>query len=100
MFIASYEKFFMIDFILQPISLLLIGTAYFSYMHDRNAQIEADNIQRNLEHLLNTFDEYERNRPNSTINENNLSEDERYLLGSIIDDEDLKKMKKKDNEKE
>ena len=88
----------MIDFILQPISLLLITAAYFSYMHDRNAQTEADNIQRNLEHLLNTFDEYERNRPNSTIDENNPSEDERYLLGQILDDEDLEKMKKKDNE--
>ena len=88
----------MIDFILQPISLLLIGTAYFSYMHDRNTQIETDNIQRNLEHLLNTFDEYERNRPNSTIDENNPSEDERYLLGQIIDEDDLERMKKKDNE--
>ena len=91
----------MIDFILQPISLLLIGTAYFSYMHDRNTQIEADNIQRNLEHLLNTFEEYERNRPNSTRNEKEPSdEDERYLLGSILDEEDLERMKKKDNEKE
>ena len=91
----------MIDFILQPISLLLIGTAYFSYMHDRNTQIEADNIQRNLEHLLNTFEEYERNRPNSTMNEKEPSdEDERYLLGQILDDEDLERMKKKDNEKE
>ena len=89
----------MIDFILQPISLLLITAAYFSYMHDRNTQIETDNIQRNLEHLLNTFDEYERNRPNSTIDENNPSEDERYLLGQIIDEEDLERMKKKDNEK-
>lgn len=90
----------MIDFILQPISLLLIGTAYFSYMHDRNTQIEADNIQRNLEHLLNTFEEYERNRPNSTINEKEPSdEDERYLLGQIIDEEDLEEMKPKNNEK-
>ena len=90
----------MIDFILQPISLLLIGTAYFSYMHDRNTQIEADNIQRNLEHLLNTFEEYERNRPNSTRNEKEPSdEDERYLLGQIIDEEDLEKMKPKNNEK-
>ena len=90
----------MIDFILQPISLLLIGTAYFSYMYDRNSQIEADNIQRNLEHLLNTFEEYERNRPNSTINEKEPSdEDERYLLGQIIDEEDLEKMKPKNNEK-
>ena len=82
----------MIDFILQPISLLLITAAYISYTIDRNAQTEADNIQRNLEHLLNTFEEYERNRPNSTIDENNPSEDERYLLGQIIDDEDLEKM--------
>ena len=89
----------MIDFILQPISLLLIGTAYFSYMHDRNTQIETDNIQRNLEHLLNTFEEYERNRPNSTRNENIPSEDERYLLGQIIDEEDLERMKPKNNEK-
>lgn len=90
----------MIDFILQPISLLLIGTAYFSYMHDRNTQIEADNIQRNLEHLLNTFEAYERNRPNSTINEKEPSdEDERYLLGQIIDEEDLEEMKPKNNEK-
>ena len=82
-------------------TLILLGTAYFSYMHDRNTQIEADNIQRNLEHLLNTFEEYERNRPNSTINEKEPSdEDERYLLGQIIDEEDLKRMKKKDNEKE
>ena len=79
-------------------TIILLGTAYLSYMHDRNAQIEADNIQRNLEHLLNTFDEYERNRPNSTIDENNPSEDERYLLGQIIDEEDLERMKKKDNE--
>lgn len=82
-------------------TLILLGTAYFSYMHDRNTQIEADNIQRNLEHLLNTFEEYERNRPNSTINEKEPSdEDERYLLGQIIDEEDLERMKKKDNEKE
>ena len=87
----------MIDFILQPISLLLIGTAYFSYMYDRNSQIEADNIQRNLEHLLNTFEEYERNRPNSTVNENIPSEDERYLLGQIIDEEDLKQIRDKCN---
>lgn len=82
-------------------TLILLGTAYFSYMHDRNTQIEADNIQRNLEHLLNTFEEYERNRPNSTINEKEPSdEDERYLLGQIIDEDDLERMKKKDNEKE
>ena len=82
-------------------TLILLGTAYFSYMHDRNTQIEADNIQRNLEHLLNTFDEYERNRPNSTRNEKEPSdEDERYLLGQIIDEDDLERMKKKDNEKE
>ena len=81
-------------------TLILLGTAYFSYMHDRNTQIEADNIQRNLEHLLNTFEEYERNRPNSTINEKEPSdEDERYLLGQIIDEEDLEKMKPKNNEK-
>ena len=85
----------MIDFIIQPMTLILIGTAYFSYMIDRNAQREADNIQRNLEHLLNTFDEYERNRPNSTIDENNPSEDERYILGQILDDEDLEKMKER-----
>ena len=92
----------MIDFILQPITLILLGTAYISYMIDRNAQTEADNIQRNLEHLLNTFEEYERNRPNSTIDENNPSEDERYILGQLLDDEDLEKMKerhtKEDNE--
>ena len=76
-------------------TLILLGTAYISYTIDRNAQTEADNIQRNLEHLLNTFDEYERNRPNSTIDENHPSEDERYLLGSIIDDEDLEKMKER-----
>ena len=87
----------MIDFILQPISLLLIGTAYFSYMHDRNSQIEADNIQRNLEHLLNTFEAYERSRPNSTVNENIPSEDERYLLGSMIDEEDLKQIRDRCN---
>lgn len=82
-------------------TIILLGTAYFSYMHDRNTQIEADNIQRNLEHLLNTFEEYERNRPNSTINEKEPSdEDERYLLGSILDEDDLERMKKKDNEKE
>lgn len=92
----------MIDFILQPITLILLGTAYISYMIDRNAQTEADNIQRNLEHLLNTFEEHERNRPNSTIDENNPSEDERYILGQLLDDEDLEKMKerhtKEDNE--
>ena len=87
----------MIDFILHPTTIILLGTAYFSYMHDRNAQIEADNIQRNLEHLLNTFEKYERNRPNSTINENIPSKDERYLLGQIIDEEDLKQIRDKCN---
>jgi len=48
-------------------TIILLGTAYFSYMHDRNTQIEADNI---------------------------------YLLGQIIDEDDLERMKKKDNEKE
>jgi len=49
----------MIDFLLQPLSMILLVTAYLSYIHDRNTQREADNIQRNIEHLLNTFEEYE-----------------------------------------
>lgn len=88
----------MIDFILQPMTMILLGTAYLSYTHDRNTQREADNIQRNLEHLLNTFEEYEHreDRENtSKNNEKNHQIEERYLLGTMIEKDDLEQIRVK-----
>lgn len=86
----------MIDFLYHPTTMILGITAVLSYIHDRNTQREAEHIKRNIEHLLKTFEEYEHRidrEISSKNNEKDNPQEERIILGQILDEEDLERIR-------